>query len=97
MTNETLWIRAGSGLLISVLELTQLILFSQFNNCGDINVEKNESVLEEKLSFKMLEQSFSYKSDWGSYIVSIANTASKKIEALIYSIKFPFPEVVLYH
>ena len=96
MTNETLWIGAGSGLLISVLELTQLILFGQFNNCGDINVEKNESVLEEKLSFKMLGQSFSYKSDWGSYIVSIAKTASKKIEALTYSMKFPFPEVALY-
>ena len=34
--------------------------------------------------------------DWGSYIASIANTASKKIGGLIRSIKFLFPEVALY-
>ena len=34
--------------------------------------------------------------DWGSYIISIAKTASKKIGALICSIKFPSPEVALY-
>ena len=34
--------------------------------------------------------------DWGSYIVSIAKTASKKIGALICSMKFLSPEVVLY-
>ena len=33
---------------------------------------------------------------WGSYIISIAKTASKKIGALICSIKFPSPEVALY-
>ena len=33
---------------------------------------------------------------WGSYIVSIAKTASKKIGALIRSIKFLSPEVALY-
>ena len=38
---------------------------------------------------------FSPKLDWGSYIISIAKTASKKIGALIRSIKFLSPEVVL--
>ena len=54
------------------------------------------SVLEEKTSFKMLGLTFSSKLDWGSYIVSIAKTASKKIGALIHSMKFLSPEVDLY-
>ena len=44
----------------------------------------------------MLGLTFSSKLDWGSYIVSIAKTASKKIGALIHSIKFVSPEVALY-
>ena len=43
----------------------------------------------------MLELSFSNKLDWGSYIVPIVNTASKKIGALIHSMKFLSPEVAL--
>ena len=39
---------------------------------------------------------FSSKLDLGSYIISIAKTASKKIGALIRSIKFLSPEVALY-
>ena len=54
------------------------------------------SVLEEKSSFKMLGLIFSSKLDWGSYIISIAKTASKKIGALIRSMKFLSPEVALY-
>ena len=54
------------------------------------------SVLEEKSSFKMLGLTFSSKLDWGSYIISIAKTASKKIEALICAMKFHSPEVGLY-
>ena len=52
------------------------------------------SVLEEKSSFKMLGLAFSSKLDWGSYIISIAKTASKKIGALIHSIKFLPPELL---
>ena len=52
------------------------------------------SVLEETTSFKMLELTFSSKLDWGSYIISIAKTASKKIGALIHPIKFLSPEVI---
>ena len=44
----------------------------------------------------MLGLTFSSKLDWGSYIVSIAKTASKKIGALIHSIKFLSPEVSSY-
>ena len=54
------------------------------------------SVLYEKSTFKMLELTFSSKLDWGSYIISIAKTASKKIGALIRSMKFLSPEVALY-
>ena len=39
---------------------------------------------------------FSSKLDWGSYIISIAKTSYKKIEALIRSMKFVSPEVALY-
>ena len=56
----------------------------------------DESVLEEKSSFKMLGFTFPSKLDWGSYIISIAKIASKKIGALIRSIKFLSPEVGLY-
>ena len=44
----------------------------------------------------MLGLTFSSKLDWGSYIISVAKTASKKIGALIGSIKFLSPEVALY-
>ena len=54
------------------------------------------SVLEDKTSFKTLELTFSSKLDWGSYIISIAKTAFKKIGALIRSKKFLSPEVALY-
>ena len=53
-------------------------------------------VLEEKTSFKMLGLTSSSNFDWGSYIVSIAKTASKNIGALIHSEKFLSPEVALY-
>ena len=53
-------------------------------------------VVEEKSYFKMLGLTFSSKLDWGSYIISIAKTASKKIGALTCSMKFLSPEVALY-
>ena len=75
---------------------TQLVSFDRFNNTGAIDVKMDGSVLEEKSSFKMLGLTFSSKLDWGSYIISIAKTASKKIGALIRSMKFLSPEVALY-
>ena len=44
----------------------------------------------------MLGLIFSSKLDCGSYIISIAKTASKKIEALIRSMRFLSPEINLY-
>ena len=44
----------------------------------------------------MLGLNFPCKLDWGSYIVSIAKTASKKIGAWICSMKFLSCEVALY-
>ena len=75
---------------------TQLVSFDQSKNTGAIDVKMDGSVLEDKTSFKMLGLTFSSKLDWGSYIVSIAKTASKKIGALIRSMKFLSPEVALY-
>ena len=77
-------------------EETKLVLFDQSNNTGSIDVKMNGSVLEEKPSFKMMGLTFSSKLDWGSYIISIAKTASKKIGALICSMKFLSPKVALY-
>ena len=74
---------------------TQLVLIGQFNNTVSIDVKMDGSVLEEKSSFKMLGLTFSSKLDWGSYIISFAKTASKKIGALIFSLKFLSPEVAL--
>ena len=75
---------------------TQLVSFDQSNNNGSIDVKMDGSVLEKKSSFKMLGLTFSSKLDWGSYIISIAKTASKKIGALIRSMKFLPPEFALY-
>ena len=75
---------------------TQLVSFDWSKNTGTIDVKMDGSVLEEKTSFKMLGLTFSSKLDWGSYIVSIAKTASKKTGALIRSMKFLSPEVALY-
>ena len=75
---------------------TRLVSFDQSNNTGAIDVKMDGPVLEEKSSFKMLGLTFSSKLDWGSYIICIAKTASKKIGALILSVKFLFPEVALY-
>ena len=75
---------------------TQLVSFDWSENTGAIDVKMDGSVLEEKTSFKMLGLTFTSKLDWGSYIVSIAKTVSKKIGALIRSIKFFSPEVALY-
>ena len=75
---------------------TQLVLFDRSNNNGSIDAKMDGSILEEKSSFNMLGLTFSSKLEWGSSIISIAKTASKKIGTLICSMKFLFPEVALY-
>ena len=54
------------------------------------------SVLEEKPSFKMLVLTFPSKLDLGPYIIYIAKSASKRIGALMHSMKFFSPEIALY-
>ena len=44
----------------------------------------------------MLGLTLSSKLDWGSYTISAAKTASKKIGVLIRSVKFLFPGVALH-
>ena len=75
---------------------TQLVSIDRSNNNGSTDVKMGGSVLEEKSSFKMLGLTFSSKLDCGSYITSIAKTASMKIGALIRPMKFLSPEVALY-
>ena len=58
---------------------TQLVSFDWSNNTGAIDVKMDGSLLEEKWPFKMLGLSFFSKFIWGSYIISIAESASKKI------------------
>ena len=77
-------------------EKTQLVSFDRSNNNGSIDVKMDGSVLEEKQSFKMLGLTFSSKLDWDSDIISNAKTASKKIGALIRSMKFLPSEVALH-
>ena len=91
---ESLWAGARRGLLISMLGKRNC--FDRPNKTGSINVKMDESVLQEKSFFKMLWLSFSYKLDWGSYIICIVRTASREIGALIRSVKFLSPEVALY-
>ena len=67
---------------------TQLVSFDRSNNNCSIDVKMGGSILEEKSSFKMLGLTFSSKLNWGSYIISIAKTASKKIGALSDEVSF---------
>ena len=75
---------------------TLLVSFDWSNNNRSIYVKIDGPVLKDKSSFKMLGLTFYSKLDWGSYIISIAKAASKKVGALIRSIKFFSPEVALY-
>ena len=74
---------------------TQLASFDRRNNTSAIDVKMDGSVLEEKSFFKMLGLTLSSKLDWRSYTISIAKPASKKIGALIRSMKFLFYTVAL--
>ena len=55
---------------------TELVSFDWSNNTGAIDVKMDGFVLGKKSSFKMLGLTFFSKLDWGSYIISIAKTAS---------------------
>ena len=60
---------------------TQLVSFNRSNNNGSTDLKMNRSALEENSSFQILGLTFSSKLDLGSYIISIAKTASKKMGA----------------
>ena len=73
--------------LVHLISVTTLVLL----------VWKLMSLFLRKNHFlKILGLTFSSKLDWGSYIISIAKTASKKIGALIRSMKVLSPEAALY-
>ena len=67
-----------------VCKSVNLVLFDWSNNNGSIDVKIDGSVLEVKSYFKILGLTVSSKLDRGSYFISIAKTASKKIGALIH-------------
>ena len=74
---------------------TQVVSFDLSNNAGAIGVKMDGSALEEKSSFKMLRLIFFSELDWHSYIISISKSDSKKVGALIRSMKFLSPELAL--
>ena len=67
---------------------TQLVSFVGSNNTAVFDVKMDGSVLEEKSSFEMLGLTFSFTLYRGSYIISVAKAASKKIGALIRPVTF---------
>ena len=62
-----------------MLEKLNWFHLTGLNDTGAIDMKMGGSVLEEKLSFKMLWLTFSSKLDWAFYIISIAKP-SKKLE-----------------
>ena len=93
---KALWTGVKSGLLISMRGKLKWFCLTGLITKVFIDVKMDGSVFGGKSSFKMLGLTFSSKLDWGSYIISIAKTVSKKIGALIHSMKFLSPEVALY-
>ena len=59
---------------------TQLLSFDQANNNGFLDVKMDRSVLEEKLSFKMLELTFSFKLDRVLTLSLLLKLLPKKLE-----------------
>ena len=60
-----------------------------------VDVKMDVSVLE-KNSFQMMWLNFSFKLDWSSYIMALAKNASKKVGALICSMKILAPETAVF-
>ena len=90
------WTGARSDFLISMLGKLSWFYLTVLMTLVLLMGEMDGSVLEEKWSFKVLVLTFSSKWDWGSYMISIAKTASKKIGTLGCMTKFLSPEVALY-
>ena len=75
-------------LVDSNVRKTWLVSVDRFNNSGAIDVKMDGSGLKGKSPFKMLGLTFSSKSDWGFYIVSILKLPTRKLEPLIHSMIF---------
>ena len=71
---------------------TQLVSFDWSNNIGAINV-KMDDLFSRILLLRVCSCSVL---GLGSYVISIAKTASKKIRALIHSMKFLSPDITPY-
>ena len=69
----------------------ELVLFDWSNNTG----ENGWVCFREKSSFKILKLFFFSKLYWVSFIISVAETTSKKIRSFIHFMKFLSPEVAL--
>ena len=78
------------------MDLGRKWLVDQFNKNCAFDVKMDGLVLEMKSSSKIQGLFFCSIFDWGSYIISIAKTVSKKIRSLIRSMKFLSPEVALF-
>ena len=70
--------RSRKWLVDLIARKSQLVSFDWSNNTGAIDVKMDGSVVEEKSSFKMPWLTFTSKLDWGSYIISIAKTVTKR-------------------
>ena len=70
--------RSRKWLVDFIARKSQLVSFDWSNNTGAIDVKMDGSVVEEKSSFKMPWLIFTSKLDWGSYIISIAKTVTKR-------------------
>ena len=92
---ETLRTSARSDLLISMLGKLSWFCLTSLITLVLLMWKWTGLFLREKPSFNMLGSTFSSRLDWGSYIICNAKTASKKIGALIHSMKFLSPEVAL--
>ena len=69
----------------------QLVSFDLSNNTSLLMLKCMGLCLRKNNLFMMLGLTFSSKLNWGSYIISVATTTSKKIEVLIRSMKFLSP------
>ena len=90
------WIGVGSGFWILVLRKNQFASCECSNNYGAMDVKMNGSSFVEKSSFSILQLLFSSESESGSYTLSIAKTALKKIRVLSCRMKFLSFEVSLF-
>ena len=93
---KTPWTGAKSGLLISMLRKLNLFFFCQSHNTGSTDVKMDWSVFEKNHLLRCLGWTSLLNWIGGSYIISIAKTASNKFRALIRSMKFLSLGVALY-